>query len=486
MKKENFKSRIGFILVSAGCAIGLGNVWKFPYMCGANGGGIFILFYLLFLLFLGLPILICEFSIGRNTRQSAATSFGLLQKPGNNWHIMKYICMLGNYMLVFFYTTVGSWMLYYAYKSCLGEFVNKKPEQVIGAFNTLLGSPSIVIFWTVLTGCICFAVCKMGLQNGVEAINKKMMMALLAVMVLLAGHSLILEGASTGISFYLIPDFSKIQAVGFSNMLYSALSQAFFTLSIGIGSMHIFGCSINKERSIVGEACYIVALDTFVALMAGFIIIPACFAYGVEPGAGPGLVFITLPNIFAQMPGGQIWCTLFFVFMTFAAASTLIAVYENIIAFGMEVFDWNRSRSTIINAVIVLIFSLPCILGFNEWSWLQPMGKGTCVLDFEDFIVSSNLLPLGSLIYLLFCTRSNGWDWDGFATEANTGIGAKLPNCIRWYMSNVIPMIIVIIYLKGYYDLFASKSATTFYSMMAFACFMLGIVFYAAYPRSKK
>lgn len=483
MQKENFKSRLGFILVSAGCAIGLGNVWKFPYMCGVNGGAIFIILYLCCLLFLGLPILICEFSVGRKTKQSAATSYELLEPPGNKWHLYKYIAILGNFMLVFFYTTVAGWMVYYAYRSLMGEFVNKQPHEIVAGFTTMLGDPLTMGLWTALVGVSCFAVCRMGLQAGVENINKKMMLALLAVMVVLAGHSLVLEGAGKGIEFYLVPDFDKIAKIGWGNVLYGALSQAFFTLSIGIGSMHIFGCSIGKERSMVGEAAYIVALDTFVALMAGFIIIPACFAYGVEPGAGPGLVFITMPNIFARMPGGLVWCTLFFIFMTFAAASTLVAVYENLITFGMEMFGWQRNKSTYINMAIVLTGSLPCILGFNLWSFIEPFGKGSCVLDFEDFIVSSNLLPLGSLGYLLFCTWKNGWGWQGFLEEANTGSGFKLPQGLRWYMTYVIPAVIIFIYLKGYYDMFAGKSATVFYSMFALAFFILAFIFHAAWPR---
>ena len=483
MQKENFKSRLGFILVSAGCAIGLGNVWKFPYMCGANGGAVFILIYLVFLFCMCLPILICEFSVGRNTKQSAATSFALLQKQGNKWDLFKYVCVLGNYMLVFFYTAVASWMLFYAYKSMMGEFVGQKPDAVVKIFLDMLGSPLTMILWTAIIGVSCFAVCKCGLQAGVEAITKKMMLGLLVVMLALAGNSLFMEGAGKGIEFYLVPDLAKAAKIGWGNVIYGALSQSFFTLSIGIGSMHIFGCSIGKERSIAGEASYIAVLDTFVALMAGFIIIPACFTYGVEPGAGPGLVFITLPNIFSRMPGGQLWSTLFFVFMTFAAASTLIAVYENIITFTMELFGWSREKSTYMNMGIILLGSLPCILGFNVWSWIQPFGKGSGVLDFEDFIVSNNLLPLGSLGYVLFCTRNNGWGWDNFIKEANTGVGAKLSQGLRWYISYFIPLVIVVIYLKGYYDMFSVKSSTVFYSMMTMALAMLCFVYYASRER---
>ncbi len=485
MEKEFFKSRLGFILVSAGCAIGLGNVWKFPYMCGIYGGAVFILIYLAFLVLLGLPIMICEFSVGRGSNKSAATGFNALEPEGTIWHNYKYLAVLGNYMLVFFYTVVSGWMVYYAYLSITGTFVDKTPEQIGAIFGGMLGQPGTMAFWTFLIGGLCFAVCKMGLQKGVEDVNKKMMIALFIVMLGLAIHSLILEGAGKGIEFYLVPDVEKASKIGWGNVMYGALSQAFFTLSIGIGSMHIFGCSLNKERSIPGEALYIVVLDTFVALTAGFIIIPACFAYGVEPGAGPGLVFITLPNIFAKMPGGVFWATAFFIFMTFAAASTLIAVYENIIAFGMELFGWSRVKSTYINTAIVLLLSLPCNFGFNIWSWMQPMGKGSCILDLEDFIVSSNLLPLGSLGYLLFCTLKNGWGWDGFIEEANAGKGMKFPVGLRSYMTYVIPLIILVIYAKGYYDLFANKGNTVLYTMFAFGLCLVAFAVYPAFHKKK-
>lgn len=483
--KENFKSRLGFILVSAGCAIGLGNVWKFPYTCGANGGAIFIMIYLLFLIFLGLPIMICEFSVGRASRLSVATCFENMEPEGGKYHLYKWLGMIGNYMLVFFYTTIGSWMLYYAYRSMTGEFVGKSAKDIVGAFLGMLGEPITLIMWMAIMGGFCFWVCKLGLQAGVEKVNKIMMVALLIVMLALAVNSLVLEGAGKGIEFYLVPDYSKVEKLGLGNVLYAALSQAFFTLSIGIGSMHIFGCSIDKARSIMGEASYIVALDTFVALVAGFIVIPACFAYGVEPGAGPGLVFITLPNIFAKMPGGIFWCSMFFIFMTFAAASTLIAVYENIISFGMEIFGWSRSKSAIINCFIILVGSLPVILGFNEWAWFQPLGKGTCVLDLEDFILSYNILPLGSLGYILFCTRKNGWGWQSFVEEANTGEGLQFSRGLGWYVSYVIPAVIIFIYLKGYYDLFSTKTPAICYTMYTFAFVLLSLIFYPAIRKNK-
>lgn len=480
MEKEKFKSRLGFILVSAGCAVGLGNVWKFPYVCGAYGGGIFILIYLLFLLLLGVPILVAEFSVGRATQKSAATAYDSLEKPGQKWHLYKYIAIAGSYILMFFYTCVASWMPYYAYRTLKGEFVDKTPDQIGAAFGNMLGDPVTMLIWTSGICIICFGICKIGLRNGVEAVNKKMMAMLFLVMIILAVHSLFLEGAGKGIEYYLIPDFSSLDKIGYGTVVYNAMSQAFFTLSIGCGSMHIFGCSIGKERSLVGESFCIALLDTFVALMAGFIIIPACFAYNVAPNAGPGLVFITLPNIFSQMPGGVLWCTLFFVFMTFAAASTLVAVYENLIVYVMELFGFSRNKSTLFNLLLVLVGSIPCVLGFNYWSGFAPMGPGSVVLDIEDFIVSSNLLPLGSLGYILFVTTKQGWGWDNFLAEANSGKGLKFSKSLRWYVSYLIPCAIVFIYLKGYYDLFAGKDTTTFYSMMAIAFASLGYIFYAA------
>ena len=409
MKREKFGSRLGFILVSAGCAIGLGNVWKFPYICGAYGGAAFILIYLAFLVVMGIPVLVCEFAVGRASKKSVAVSFDVLEPEGSFWHYLKYIGIFGCYLLMMFYTMVGGWMMYYCFRSFRGDFAGAAPDQIAGAFGTMLGDTSTMVFWTVLICIIGFGVCLFGLQSGVERITKVMMAALLLIMVILALHSVFLEGAGEGIRFYLVPDFGKMRDSGIGNVVFAALSQAFFTLSIGIGAMLIFGSYLDRTRSLTGEAMNITILDTFVALTAGFIIIPACFAYGIEPGAGPSLVFITLPNIFAQMAGGTLWSALFFLFLTFAALSTIIAVFENIIAFDMDLFGWSRKKSVAVSAVLVILLSMPAVLGYNVLSMLQPLGEGSTIMDLEDFIVSNNLLPLGSLGYVLFCTRKNGW-----------------------------------------------------------------------------
>jgi len=485
MKREKFGSRLGFILVSAGCAIGLGNVWKFPYICGAYGGAAFILIYLAFLLVLGIPVLVCEFTVGRASKKSVALSFDALEPAGTVWHHFKYIGIFGCYLLMMFYTMVGGWMMYYCVRSLRGDFAGAAPEQVAEAFSSMLGDPATMAFWTVLICVIGFVVCLFGLQSGVERITKVMMAALLLIMVVLALHSVFLEGAGEGIRFYLVPDFAKMKASGIGNVVFAALSQAFFTLSIGIGAMLIFGSYLDRTRSLTGEALNITILDTFVALTAGFIIIPACFAYGIEPGAGPSLVFITLPNIFAQMQGGFLWSSLFFLFLTFAALSTIIAVFENIIAFDMDLFGWDRKKSVLVSAVLVIALSMPAVLGYNLWSAIQPLGQGSTIMDFEDFIVSNNLLPLGSLGYVLFCTRRNGWGWDAFLEEANAGFGLKFPRGLRVYMGNVIPAVITIIYLKGYYDMFVSRGPVVLAGWMTVAVLFLGFIFYCAWKKSK-
>lgn len=467
MKRESFGSRMGFILVSAGCAIGLGNVWKFPYICGAYGGAAFILIYLLFLLILGIPVLTCEFAVGRGSRKSVAKSFEQLEPKGSRWHHLKYIGIIGCYMLMMFYTMVGGWMLYYCVRSLKGEFIGATAEQVEGAFSSMLTDVPTMIFWTVLICVIGFAVCAMGLQNGIERITKVMMVALFVIMLALAMNSVMMPGAAEGVKFYLIPDFQKMVDSGIGTVIFAALSQAFFTLSIGVGAMLIFGSYLDRSRSLVGEAVSITALDTFVALTAGFIVIPACFAYGIEPGAGPSLVFITLPNIFAQMSGGNIWSSLFFLFLTFAALSTVIAVFENLISFNIDLFGWSRKKSVLVCAVAIVILSMPAVLGFNVWSGIQILGEGSTIMDFEDFIVSNNLLPLGSLGYVLFCTKKNGWGWDAFTDEVNAGEGMKLPKSLKGYVSYGIPLIISVIYLKGYYDMFKGGSTVRLVMWMA-------------------
>lgn len=485
MKRESFGSRLGFILVSAGCAIGLGNVWKFPYICGAYGGAAFILIYLLFLVILGIPVLICEFAVGRGSKRSVAKSFETLEPEGTSWHSLKYIGIVGCYMLMMFYTMVGGWMLYYCYRSFRGDFSGVSPEEIGGAFSGMLSQAPTMVFWTVLICVIGFAVCILGLQNGIEKITKVMMLALLGIMIVLAVHSVTMPGAMEGVRFYLIPDFGKMIESGIWNVIFAALSQAFFTLSIGIGAMLIFGSYLDRSRSLAGEAVSITLLDTFVALTAGFIIIPACFSYGIEPGAGPSLVFITLPNIFAQIAGGRIWGALFFLFLTFAALSTIIAVFENLIAFNMELFGWSRKKSVMVCAVLIVVLSMPCVLGFNILAGIQPLGAGSTIMDLEDFIVSNNLLPLGSLGYVLFCTKKNGWGWEAFIEEVNAGAGIVFPKSFRGYVAYGIPFIIIVIYLKGYYDMFKDRGTATFACWMVIAVLLLFFVLFCTRGKGK-
>ena len=376
MKREKFGSRLGFILVSAGCAIGIGNVWKFPYMCGEFGGAAFILIYLIFLLIMGIPVMICEFAVGRGSRRSVAAGFEKLEPAGSRWHVTKWIGVIGCYLLMMFYTTVGGWMMYYCYRSIKGEFVGASSDTVAAGFTDMLGNVPVMVFWTVLICIVGFAVCYFGIQKGIERVSKFMMSALLIIMVVLAVHSVFLKGAGEGIRFYLVPDFAGMKEIGIGNVIFGAMSQAFFTLSIGIGAMLIFGSYIGRERSLAGEAVSITALDTFVALMAGFIIIPSCFAFGIEPGAGPSLIFITIPNIFAQMPGGRVWAALFFLFLTFAAFTTIVAVFENIISFAIDLLGWSRKKSVMVNVVMLVILSMPCVLGFNVLAGFEPLGAG--------------------------------------------------------------------------------------------------------------
>ena len=480
MKRESFGSRLGFILVSAGCAIGIGNVWKFPYICGAYGGAAFIMIYLLFLLILGIPVLVCEFAVGRGSRKSVALSFEELQPKNGKWSPLKFIGIIGCYMLMMFYTTVGGWLMYYCYKGVRGSFVGASADNISTQFSEMLTDVPTMLFWTILICVIGFAVCMLGLKNGIERVTKVMMTALILIMVVLAIRSVTMAGAGEGIRFYLIPDFHKMVENGIGNVVFAALSQAFFTLSIGIGAMLIFGSYLDQSRSLTGEAVNITLLDTFVALTAGFIIIPACFAYGIEPGAGPSLIFITLPNIFAQMSGGRIWSFLFFLFLTFAALSTIIAVFENLVMFNMELLGWRRKKSVLVCAALIIVLSIPCVLGFNVWSGVQLLGEGSTIMDLEDFIVSNNLLPLGSLGYVLFCTRKNGWGWDAFIKEVNTGKGMKFPSALRGYVSYGIPAIIIIIYLKGYYDKFKGMGTGIFVGWMIFAIAFLAWVMYCA------
>ena len=486
MKREQLGSRLGFIMLSAGCAIGCGNVWKFPYLCGQFGGAAFILIYLIFLLIMGIPVMVCEFAIGRGSRCSAAKSFEVLEPLGTRWHWFKSISIVGCYMLMMYYTTVTGWMLYYCWLHIKGTFVNASTQFITATFGAMLQDPLTLLFWMVLTCLLGFAVCYLGIQNGVERITKWMMSALLLLMIVLAGHSLFLEGAEKGIRFYLVPNFSSLNQLGWGNVIYAAMSQAFFTLSIGIGAMLIFGAYLPHGRSLSGEAATITALDTFVALMAGFIIIPACFAFGIQPDAGPSLIFLTIPNLFVQMPGGRFWGMLFFVFLSFAALSTVIAVFENIIAFGMNLYGWSRKKSVAVNGLAIVLLSIPCVLGFNLWSSFQPLGPGSSVLDLEDFIVSNNLLPLGGLTFVLFCTRKNGWGWENFLDEVNQGAGRNLADRWKLYYTYGLPLVILAIYLKGYDDLFAKQGGEVLIKWLALAFLFLAWIFWSAAGKGRK
>ena len=453
-KREKFSSRLGFILISAGCAVGLGNVWRFPYITGKYGGAAFVLIYLVFLVILGLPIMVMEFSVGRASQKSAARSFHVLEPKGSKWHFMAVLAIAGNYLLMMFYTTVGGWMLAYVVKMIRGEFTGLTPDEVGGVFNGMLGQPGSMTFWMIVTVIIGFLVCSLGLQNGVERVTKFMMASLFVILIILCIRSVTLPGAAEGVRFYLIPDFHKITEYGLFEVIFAAMGQAFFTLSLGIGAMAIFGSYIAKDHTLTGESIRICTLDTIVALLAGLIIFPACFAFQVNPGEGPGLVFVTLPNIFNQMAGGRIFGTLFFIFMSFAALSTIIAVFENILSFSIDLFGWTRKKAVAVNFVAILLLSLPCVFGFNIWSAIAPLGAGSTIQDLEDFIVSNNLLPLGSLGYLLFCTSRYGWGWKNFIKEADSGKGAKFPQWSRIYVSFILPAIVLFIFIMGYIQKF--------------------------------
>lgn len=453
-EREKFSSRLGFILISAGCAIGIGNVWRFPYITGQYGGAAFVLLYLLFLIILGLPIMVMEFAVGRASRRSAAKSFHVLEPKGTRWHLYSYGAMIGNYLLMMFYTTVGGWMLAYFFKMADGTFTGLEPDAVGNVFGEMLQSPGEMTFWMVVVTVLGFGICSMGLQKGVERITKVMMVCLLSIMVVLCIKSLTLPNAVEGLRFYLLPDFERLKQNGLAQGIYAAMGQAFFTLSLGIGALAIFGSYIDKNRRLTGEAIQIAVLDTFVALMAGLIIFPACFSFGVDQSQGVGLVFVTLPNVFNQMAGGRFWGALFFIFMTFAALSTIIAVFENILSFAMDLWGWSRKKAVIINGIALLLLSMPCVLGFNVWSGFQPFGAGSNIQDLEDFIISNNLLPLGSLVYLLFCVSRYGWGWDKFIKEADTGEGIRFPKWSRAYVTYVLPLIVILIFIMGYYDKF--------------------------------
>ena len=447
--RENFKSNLGFILVSAGCAIGIGNVWKFPYVAGTNGGGVFVLFYLLFLLIMGVPVLTMELSVGRASRQGAVGAYKALEKPNHKWHIHGWAAIVGNYLLMMYYTTVAGWMLAYFYKFVVGTFDKIEPtkDAIDGVFGAMISSPAEMIIFMGVTVFAGFAVCSFSLQKGLERISKIMMLGLLGLIIILAINSITLDGAIEGLKFYLLPDFGRALQAGIGNVITAAMNQAFFTLSLGIASMEIFGSYMTKERSITGESVRICALDTFVAIMSGLIIFPACFAFGIQPDAGPSLIFQTLPNVFVNMPAGRIWGSLFFLFMTFASFSTVIAVFQNLMAACEENFGWSKKKTAIINSVFMFVASLPCVLGFNLWSNVTIGSKG--ILDIEDFIVSNLLLPIGSLVYLLFCVTRFGWGFDNYLEECNTGKGIKMPKWLKPYFQFVLPILILVILVTG-------------------------------------
>ena len=452
MKRENFRSRLGFLLVSAGCAIGIGNVWKFPYVTGENGGGVFVLFYLVFLLLMGVPVLTMELAVGRASRRSAVQGYKALEPAGSKWHIHGWFCMAGCYLLMMYYTTVSGWMLGYFFKFAGGTFAGLSNEAVDAVFPAMLANPAEMTVWMVVTVLAGFLVCSLGLQGGLERVTKFMMLGLLGLIVVLAVHSLTLPGAMEGVRFYLLPDFGRAVEEGLGTVVTAAMNQAFFTLSLGIAAMEIFGSYMNRDNTLAGEAVRICGLDTFVALMSGLIIFPACFAFGVQPNSGPALIFMTLPKVFTGMAGGRLWGSLFFLFMSFASFSTVIAVFENLLAGCIDNFGWSRKKAALANGVFILIASMPCVLGYNLWYFEAALPNGSVgqVLDIEDFLVSNLLLPLGSLMYLLFCVTKWGWGFDRYLDEANSGKGVKISRALKPYFQFVLPVLILVILIQGF------------------------------------
>ncbi|MBR3007843.1 MAG: sodium-dependent transporter [Stomatobaculum sp.] len=441
-QRENLGSRLGFIMLSAGCAIGIGNVWRFPYMVGQNGGGLFVLIYLVFLVILGVPVMTMEYAMGRATRKSILPAYRELEPKGSKWHIMGYFAIVGNYVLLMFYSIVSGWILRYFWLMVTGTFVGADKELITAEFGKMMGSPSILLLFMLITMFITVTVCQAGLQNGVERITKVMMMALIAIMVVLGIHSLLLPGASEGVAFYLLPNPENFMKAGVRNVVYGALNQSFFTLSLGMGGMLIFGSYIGKEHSLAGEAVVVAALDTFVAIVAGLITIPACFTYGIAPDSGPSLIFLTLPSVFANLPGGRFWGSLFFLFLYFAALSTMIGVFENDVSFSIDLFGMERRKAAFFAGIIITLGSVPCALGFNVWSAFQPLKAGNCIMDLEDFFVSNLVLPIGSLVCCLFCTWKYGWGFENYLKEANTGEGLKISPALKFYFKYMLPLII--------------------------------------------
>ncbi len=449
MQRERLGSRLGFLLLSAGCAIGIGNVWKFPYMVGQYGGGAFVLIYIFFLVALGVPVMTMEFAVGRAGQKSPVKLYQELEPKGSKWHIHGYVSLLGNYMLLMFYTSVAGWLLQYFVDTATGAFVGLDTAGVKTAYESMLAKPATLLIYVGITILLAVLVCSAGVKNGLERITKWMMLALLSIMIVLAVNSVTLEGSGEGLRFYLLPNLTRMKEVGIGNIIVGAMNQAFFTLSIGMGSMAIFGSYIGKERALMGEAVHVAVLDTFVAFASGLIIFPACMAYGVQVDSGKSLIFITLPNIFNNLPGGRVWGSLFFVFMSFAALSTVLAVFENLVSCTIDLFGWGRKKACLLNGVLLFLLSVPCVLGFNVLKAFEPMGRGSNVMDLEDFIVSNLILPLGSLVFVLFCTTRYGWGWKKFAEEANEGKGIKVANWMRGYMTFVLPVILIVIFLVG-------------------------------------
>ncbi len=455
MGREKLGSRLGFILLSAGCAIGIGNVWKFPYVVGQNGGGVFVLIYLIFLAILGIPVLSMEFAIGRASQKSPVKMYQELEPKGTVWHIHGKVAMIGGYLLMMFYTTVAGWMVRYFVSTAVGDLSGLDASGISQKFNQMLSDAPMMILYMGIVIAAAVLVCSIGLKNGLERVTKVMMLALLGIMVILAINSFFMPGGEQGIAFYLMPNFEEVQKIGIGTIIVNAMNQAFFTLSLGIGAMAIFGSYIGKERTLLGESVNVAILDTLVALSSGLIIFPACFAYGVDVDSGPSLIFITLPNIFNNLPLGRLWGSLFFVFMSFAALSTVLAVFEEITACTQDLFGWGRKKSCIINGILLFALSLPCSLGFNLLSFIQPLGEGTSIMDLEDFIVSNLILPLGSLVIILFCVLKKGWGWDNYIKEANTGKGLKMKNFMRGYMTYVLPVMVIVLFVIGIIRTFA-------------------------------
>ena len=447
MQREHLGSRLGFLLLSAGCAIGIGNVWKFPWMTGQYGGGAFVLIYLLFLLVLGVPVLTMEFAMGRAAQKSPLKMYGQL-KPGNTWGWHGYVCLLGNIVLMMFYTTVAGWMLQYFVDTAAGVFTGLDAAAIESKFMEMLGSPVKMTVYMGIVVVVGFSVISLGVQKGLERVTKWMMMALIVLLWVLAFHSMTLTGGSVGLRFYLIPDFQRMAEIGVGNVVVGAMNQAFFTLSLGIGSMAIFGSYIGKGHALMGEAVRVSLLDTMVALCSGLIIFPACFAYGVDVNSGPALLFMTLPNVFNHIALGRFWGSLFFLFLTFAAFSTVLAVFENIVCCVSELTGWCRKKTCFVSCIGIFLLSLPCLLGYNVWSHILPIA-GHDILDSEDFLVSNIMLPLGSLIFVLFCTTRYGWGWKNFMAEANEGTGLKVAKWMRPYMTYVLPVIVFVIFVVG-------------------------------------